>query len=819
MRNIITTLGLFISILPFLNAQDLKTYSGPMQESIWGEGKATYTYYDKNGESIKHGKFNYEWTDNETETVRDKNFTYKLSKKISGSYKNGRKDGSWTFVINFTDYKLDYASSFQGVPRSNIHSTGSITKTVNYKDGKPHGSWKYRQNFKSRYINPVSTYTWNWSNYDSPSSISVDAEFQDGIITGSLIYNDTYNNESARLSFDNDGYLEGQQVVKSSGTESIMEIENRIYVKDTKRHSDGKTEVIKDLTNKELSSDKYSFDTIQYPYIENNALKWFKQFKYFNQSCCIASTNKRPLIDGGDFYENGLKGGLVLNPIEAVPLTRDQVARRLKFVNTEYGSPTYIDEHFIDYETKELRITLTDEDTMIKTGIATYIEDEHVINEIKKRLRDKKKQYQYEINEKAGRIVDEWPKEYEEKLISYEESLIDELDEIFGKTIEEIYDDIFRLKAKINAQEKDTRNARPLIQSDVEPFNKNANKILNILKNASDKRKAWTENQKQIKEEIFNEANYRKYLALDDLYLNLIFDRLNDNYDNKVEMLPIVWFSSNDLFEYINEIEEEKIEKSYGTSGTTSTKISVIEQKSERLNYTLAPQGRIERDFNDISVYWGQIEKKSNGDVFKKSINELTTSNDILNRDSLLNYVAQAELFFERTLIGDVYYLPYFAQAFIELKELEQNKGQFSIDEISNQVLLISDTLKSRIQSAKSKSVILNYEDLIFRLNNKMLSDDTKSQAKEKLSSFGLGLDGVWVKLINSLTGYKESILLNNYDMTEQSNLTSVNDKILILSELLRTPSDKINEIAQNLKKEIRKDNYDLIWKGISESL
>ena len=218
MRNIITTLGLFISFLPVLTAQDLKTYSGPMQESIWGEGKATYTYYDKNGESIKHGKFNYEWTDNETETVRDKNFTYKLSKKISGSYKNGRKDGSWTFVINFTDYKLDYASSFQGVPRSNIHSTGSITKTVNYKDGKPHGSWKYRQNFKSRYINPVSTYTWNWSNYDSPSSISVDAEFRDGIITGSLIYNDTYNNESARLKFDNEGYLDGQQVVKSSGT-------------------------------------------------------------------------------------------------------------------------------------------------------------------------------------------------------------------------------------------------------------------------------------------------------------------------------------------------------------------------------------------------------------------------------------------------------------------------------------------------------------------------------------------------------------------------------------------------------------------------
>lgn len=802
MRNIITTLGLFISFLPVLTAQDLKTYSGSFKETIGGEGKATYTYYEKDEQEVRHGKFSYSWSDNDTKKVRNKNYTFKLRKKITGSYKNGRKDGVWSFEISFTDYPLT---------SDKIYSTGSISKTASYKKGKPHGKWQYRQNFKNRNMKAEGVHTWNWSNYDSPGIINVDAEFRDGIITGSLIYNDTYNNESAKLSFDSEGYLHGQQVIKNLGTESIMKIDNRIYVKDTKRHSDGKTEVIKDLTNEELSSEKYSFDTIQHSYIDNNVLKYFKQYLYFNQSCCIGFTNLRPLIDGCDFYESGLKGGLVIVTIESLPLTIDQVRNRLKFVKTEYGSPQYINEDFIDFETKELRISLNEEDTMIRTGVATYIYDENVIDEMKIRLKDKKVQYQNEINRKAERIVDEWPKEYEEKLTNYENSLMDELDEISGKSIQEIYDDIFRLKAKINAHVKDTRYASPLIQSDVDLFNKNSDKILNKLKSANDKRKAWVKDQKQKKEEIFNDANYRKYLSFDDLYLKSIFDRLNDNYDDKVEILPAVWFSSNTSYESINEIEVVKVQKTYGTSGTTSTTISVIEQKSEISKY---------QDFNDILVFWGQIKKHHySGKVLKKSIKELSTSNDILNRDSLYNFVDQAELFFERSLMGDIYYLPNFAQAFIELKELEQNKGQFSIDEISNQVLLISDTLKSRIQSAKSKSVILNYEDLIFRLNNKMLSDDPKSQAKEKLSSFGLGLDGVWVKLINSLTGYKESILLNNYDMTEQSNLTSVNDKILILSELLRTPSDKINEIAQNLKKEIRKDNYDLIWKGISESL
>jgi len=91
-----------------LIAQTLKTYSGDMQEAILDKGKATYTYYEKGTEIVKHGKFSYSWKDVQAIQVRDKKINVSLIKTISGNYKDGLKDGVWNYYVKFTDYALKH---------------------------------------------------------------------------------------------------------------------------------------------------------------------------------------------------------------------------------------------------------------------------------------------------------------------------------------------------------------------------------------------------------------------------------------------------------------------------------------------------------------------------------------------------------------------------------------------------------------------------------------------------------------------------------------------------------------------------------------
>lgn len=73
--------------------QTLKTYSG-----VYEGGKATYTYYeDENGERVKHGKFSYSNVNKGIGVGGGMSVSYATTISASGNYKDGLKDGKWTY--------------------------------------------------------------------------------------------------------------------------------------------------------------------------------------------------------------------------------------------------------------------------------------------------------------------------------------------------------------------------------------------------------------------------------------------------------------------------------------------------------------------------------------------------------------------------------------------------------------------------------------------------------------------------------------------------------------------------------------------------
>lgn len=154
--------------------QTLKTYSG-----LYEGGNATYTYYeDENGERVNHGKFTYNRTHKGVGVgvgmARGK-ISYTETQYASGNYKNGKKDGRWTYkdktvgknivfadfsaIINYVDGQMEGALNCNGKTfnMKNNRITGQVKKAVDRgnsvisglfdDDGFPDGTWT--QNYKA----------------------------------------------------------------------------------------------------------------------------------------------------------------------------------------------------------------------------------------------------------------------------------------------------------------------------------------------------------------------------------------------------------------------------------------------------------------------------------------------------------------------------------------------------------------------------------------------------------------------------------------------------------------------------------------------
>lgn len=201
-----------------VNSQTLKTFSGDVDQ-----GKATFTYYqdEKTGNDVRHGAFKF------NESTKSEESSY--SCVISGSYKHGFKDGTWSHTIN----NVDLSSG------NNVYQTGTVTLIAEYSNGMPNGSWKYTSNFKLR-KKLYSLLGWSWSGYQQTRPESISVNFKEGVLAGSINVKTAHNDVIGQT--DENGLWIGKWMLNDNSGELIeVELNKGIVSKFIVRRS-GKVE-------------------------------------------------------------------------------------------------------------------------------------------------------------------------------------------------------------------------------------------------------------------------------------------------------------------------------------------------------------------------------------------------------------------------------------------------------------------------------------------------------------------------------------------------------------------------------------------------
>ena len=190
-------------------SQNLKNYSGEYPNEFGSKGVATYTYYidTKTSNYVKHGLFKY---------IMKQGNNYNAV--FNGSFKNGKRDGIWNFNIT----RLDD-------PSDNVFYTGSITLTANYINGLPNGSWNYSNTMKYRGKVFIPGGGFRWGNYISEPTVTVSANFKNGITIGAIsIINGIGNYSIVKGSFNSNGFLDKAWTLRSAREEDEMTFDNGI---------------------------------------------------------------------------------------------------------------------------------------------------------------------------------------------------------------------------------------------------------------------------------------------------------------------------------------------------------------------------------------------------------------------------------------------------------------------------------------------------------------------------------------------------------------------------------------------------------------
>gem|GEM_PF-2091254 len=182
---------------------------------LGGLGKATYSYYTNkaNSNRVKHGAFNY--------VLNERNdIAGTFSKKASGFFKNGNKDGIWNYSLNYLDYaRADYNDL--------VNVTGQITLTASYLNGLPNGIWKYRKvlsNRDKRYffgkliVGP----------YQPFRDIEVSISFKNGKFAGPIKIRTSTRTITGN--FDANGYCEGQWVVNTDVNQETTDYKHGLVI-------------------------------------------------------------------------------------------------------------------------------------------------------------------------------------------------------------------------------------------------------------------------------------------------------------------------------------------------------------------------------------------------------------------------------------------------------------------------------------------------------------------------------------------------------------------------------------------------------------
>lgn len=189
-KTLLFIVGIFLC--PILtNAQVLKTIS-----EDFDAGRITYQYYeDKNTYAyVKHGTFRM------TRTLKQDIGSSTLI--VTGSFKNGFRNGPWSFNIT----KKDYPNS------DGSFTTGTTTSIQTFKDGMPYGLWKVNDTWKTR----KRTYTFSgyvWGAYSSLKSESATTNFINSVATGLSTYR--RNGVTKSLNLNSKGCLTSNIIMQS----------------------------------------------------------------------------------------------------------------------------------------------------------------------------------------------------------------------------------------------------------------------------------------------------------------------------------------------------------------------------------------------------------------------------------------------------------------------------------------------------------------------------------------------------------------------------------------------------------------------------
>lgn len=166
----------------------------------WGEdGDVIYSYYvAPNGDEVQHGSFKLTRSDK-----LSNGGTY--LRVVDGNFKNGNKDGIWTY----THDRKDYGSN-------NYYATGLVKLVQTFKEGVPHGLWSYNCNLKYRELLRNGS-GYSWGEYIDPELVDVSCSYNNGKISGKIIYKTDKHDFSGN--FNSNGYCIGDWLIRE-GAES-----------------------------------------------------------------------------------------------------------------------------------------------------------------------------------------------------------------------------------------------------------------------------------------------------------------------------------------------------------------------------------------------------------------------------------------------------------------------------------------------------------------------------------------------------------------------------------------------------------------------
>lgn len=164
-------------------------------------GKATYQYYEDptTAQLIKHGTFTF------SENRKGDYGNYTVT--ISGKFKNGLRDGLWSYSIKETDFP-----NYNGT-----YTTGTFSSVQNFKDGLPNGAWTLNNSWKARdrrYSNGI----YIWGNYEPVYIESASTLFKDGVATGLTSYN--VNGKKHVITLTDNGFMTGTLSEELGGTKT-----------------------------------------------------------------------------------------------------------------------------------------------------------------------------------------------------------------------------------------------------------------------------------------------------------------------------------------------------------------------------------------------------------------------------------------------------------------------------------------------------------------------------------------------------------------------------------------------------------------------